>query len=236
MRKVLILACLMVPAAPALAGAWTAPEGCEVFMTVQSKACRVSQYYRCLADPHGDQWRADFDQEGPYFLSHIDGEGQWIESFDLNPTSRQTLEPMPTDPASFSELLSSGKDSFAFGLTNEDGTSSGVSGFDRLTGKTVVIDGISLSQTEFEYTESDPMGTILRRSRGNEYIHPEWRLFFAGPSEWDPGDGTWLPMDGSPVEFIFPGEPGFLKTQPIYDCDAIMSRAPAPKENSHDNL
>lgn len=206
-------------------------------MTVQSKACRVSQYYRCIADPHGDQWRADFDQEGPYFLSHVDIEGQWIESFDLNPPNRQSLDPNPTDPASFSDLLSKGKDSFAFGLTNEDGTSSGVSGFDRLTGKTIVIDGISLSQTEFEYTEIDPLGNVLRRSRGNEYIHPEWRLFFAGPSEWDPGDGNYLPMDGSPVEFIFPGEPGFLKTQPIYDCDAIMSRAPAPQEeHSHDNL
>lgn len=205
-------------------------------MTVQSKACRVSQYYRCVADPHGDQWRADFDQEGPYFLSHIDDEGQWIESFDLNPTSRQSLDPNAADPASFSELLSGGTDSFSFGLTKEDGTSTRVAGFDRLTGKTVVIDGISLSQTEFEYAEADAEGNVLRRSRGNEYIHPEWRLFFAGPSEWDPGDGTYLPMDGSPVEFIFPGEPGFLKTQPIYDCDAVMSFAPAPKENSHDNL
>ncbi len=237
MRKILILLCLGAPVAPTAAAAWTAPEGCEVFMTVQSKACRVSQYYRCEADPAGDQWRADFDQEGPYFLSHIDSEGQWIESFDLNPTTRQTLDANPSDPASFSELLSSGIDTFAFGLSSEDGTSSQVSGFDRLTGKTVVIDGITLSQTEFEYAEADATGTVLRQSRGKEYVHPEWRLFFAGPSEWDPGDGGWLPMDGSPVEFIFPGEPGFLKTQPIYDCDAIMSLAPAPlKEHSHDNL
>ena len=237
MRKILILACLATPAAPALAGAWTAPEGCEVFMTVQAKACRVSQYYRCVADPDGDQWRADFDQEGPYFLSHIDGEGQWIESFDLNPTVRQTLDPNPADRASFSELLSSGVDTFALGLSKNDGSASQVSGFDRLTGKTVVIDDIPLSQTEFDYTETGPDGSILRRSRGYEYVHPEWRLFFAGPSEWDPGDGTWLPMDGSPVQFIFPGEPGFLKTQPIYDCDAIMSFAPAPQEEPlYDNL
>jgi hypothetical protein len=235
-KAALALALLLVPA-PVLAGVWVAPEGCEVFMTVQSKGCRVSQYYRCIADPHGDQWRADFDQEGVYFLSHIDGEGQWIESFDLNPTIRQTLDPNASDPASFSELLSSGMDTFAFGLSREDGRMSSVSGFDRLTGNTVVIDDIPLSETAFDYTEVDPMGNILRRSRGNEYVHPEWRLFFSGPSEWDPGDGNYLPMDGSPVEFILPGEPGFLKTQPIYDCDAVMSFAPMPqKEHSHDNL
>ena len=39
MRKFVILAFLTAPAAPALAGTWTAPEGCEVFMTVQSKGC-----------------------------------------------------------------------------------------------------------------------------------------------------------------------------------------------------
>lgn len=230
------LALLPVPV-PALAGTWTAPEGCEVFMTLQAKACRVSHYYRCVADPQGDQWRADFDQEGIYFLSRVDGEGQWIESFDLNPTVRQSLDTNAADAASFSELLASGMDTFAFGLSRADGTSSQVTGFDRLTGTTTVIDGITLSQTEFDYTEVDPAGNVLRRSRGNEYVHPDWRLFFAGPSEWDPGDGTWLPTDGSPVEFIFPGEPGFLRTQPIYDCDAIMSFAPAPpKEPAHDNL
>ena len=46
MRKFLILASLIAPAAPALAGTWEAPVGCEAFMTVQAKACRVSHYYR----------------------------------------------------------------------------------------------------------------------------------------------------------------------------------------------
>ena len=232
----LTLAVIALPTAT-LAGTWTPPEGCEVFMTVQAKGCRVSQHYRCIADPQGDQWRADFDQEGVYFLSHIDAEAQWVESFDLNPTIRQTLDPDPDDPASFSGLMATGMDSFAFGLTKEDGTSSQVSGFDRLTGKTMVIDGITLSQTEFEATETDLDGNLLRRSRGNEFVSADWRLFFSGPSEWDPGDGNYLPMDGSPVHFIFPGEPGFLKTQPIYDCDAIMSLAPAqPEEPTDDNL
>lgn len=226
MRKFLILACLTAPAAPALAGTWTAPEGCEVFMTVQAKACRVSNHYRCAADAPGDQWRADFDQEGVFFYSRIDSEGQWLESYSMNPTVQQVLDPVRADSASFSELLESGIDTWDFGMTRSDGTASGARGYDRLTGRTVVIDGITLSETEVDYIESDVKGNVIRRSRGNEYIHPEWRLFFAGPGETDLGDGQWLPIDGSPVEFIFPGEPGFMDTQPKYDCDVLSAGLP----------
>jgi hypothetical protein len=212
--------------APALAGTWEAPVGCEAFMTVQAKACRVSHYYRCTADNPGDQWRVDMDQEGPFFYSRINSEAEWVESFDAN---RQVLDASPVDRASFSELLASGIDTWDFTLSKDDGTGSRASGYDRLTGKTVVIDGIALNQTEVEFTEYDRDGTVLRQSRGNEYMHPEWRLFFAGPGETDLGDGQWRPIDGSPVEFIFPGEPGYLATQPIYDCDALTAKADLPQ-------
>ncbi len=218
-------AVLTLPGAtPAAAGSFEPPAGCTTWLTVQSRGCRVSNYYRCERDTPGDQWRADFDQEGIYFLSRIDREAQWVESFDLFPTVRQTLDPNPEDPASFTELLG-GLDSFAFNLTKDDGRQSRVRGFDRLTGRSFTIDGVTLQETEFEFTETDPEGNLLRRSRGNEYIHPEWRNFFAGPSEWDGGDG-YVPIDGSPVTFDFPGDPGFASTQPIYECDAVLSRAP----------
>jgi hypothetical protein len=208
---------------PALAGTWSAPEGCEAFMTVQAKACRVSHYYTCQGDTPGDQWRVDMDQEGPFFFSRINAEGEWVESFDA---TRQVLDPSPVDRASFSELLANEIDTWDFTLSKDDGTGSRAAGYDRLTGETVVIDGIALNQTEVEFTEYDRDGTVLRQSRGNEYMHPEWRLFFAGPGETDLGDGQWRPIDGSPVEFIFPGEPGYLATQPIYDCDALTAELP----------
>jgi hypothetical protein len=223
MRTCLILASLTLTAAPALAGTWTTPEGCEAFMTVQAKACRVSHYYKCAADAPGDQWRVDMDQEGPFFFSRIDHEAQWVESFD---PVRQVLDPAPTDPASFSELLASGIDTWDFTVSKADGSGNRATGYDRLTGKTVLIDGISLSQTEVEFSEYDLAGNLTRRSRGNEYLHPEWRMFFAGPGETDLGDGQWLPIDGSPVEFIFPGEEGFLASQPKYDCDALTAELP----------
>jgi hypothetical protein len=216
--------------APALAsGTFTPPEGCTLTMTVQARQCRVSNHYTCAQDAPGDKWRSDFDQEGLFFSSKIDVETQWIDSLDIGqPTVRQTLDPNPADPANFSNLLATGRDDFAFDLSRSDGNNTSVTGFDRLTGNTFVIDGILLQETEFDFTETDAFGTIVRRSRGNEYIHPEWRMFFAGPSEWDPGDGNWLPMDGSPLQFIFPGEPGFGATQPLFECDDVMSMLEAP--------
>lgn len=226
MRNMISVAFALALPAVAQAGSFTPPEGCTAWLTVQSRGCYVANYYKCDADTPGDQWRADFDQEGMFFLSRIDRETQWVESVELNPTVTQTLDPNPADPASFSDLLAARRDDFIFELSKDNGAHSKVRGHDALTGKTVVIDGVTLSQTEFEYTETDDAGNILRTARGNEYVHPDWRLFFSGSSEWQQEDGTWLPLEGSPVQFILPGEPGFAATQPIFECDALMSQAP----------
>ena len=138
---------------------------------------------------------------------------------------RQTLDPNPTDPASFTTLLVTGTDTFDFALTKDNGEHSIVKGYDKLTGKSMMIDGITLEQTEFYYTETDDAGNILRQSSGNEYIKRDWRNFFSGTSQWLQLDGTSLPLDGTPVQFILPGEKGFAATQPIFQCDAVMSSA-----------
>lgn len=227
-----VLFCLAaLIATPVMAGSFTPPEGCETFLTVQANGCRVSNHYICQADAPGDQWRTDFDQEGAFFTSRVDYEAQWVESYELDPPVRQTLDPNPSDPASFSELLATGRDTYIFGLSDDTGERTRVRGSDTLTGRTVVIDGISLQETAFNFTETDLNGKVLRSSRGNEYISAEWRLFFSGPSQWDGGDGTFVPIDGSPMQFIFPGEPGFASTQPLFDCDAVMSSLPFPPKS-----
>lgn len=222
-----ILAAALLPAVPARAqsvtpGVFSPPPGCTGWLTVQSRGCRVSNHYICDADVPGDQWRADFDQEGIFFVSRIDRETQWVESFDMFPTTRQVLLPNPADPASFSTLLSTGIDTFDFGLSVEDGSQSVVRGFDRLTGRSVTIDGVTLEETEFDYTETAPDGSTTQKARGNEYINRDWRIFLSGISEFESPDGM-LPVDGTPRQFIFPGEPGFFTTEPIFDCDATMS-------------
>lgn len=216
-----LLALLIALPHPLFAGSFKPPEGCTTYLTVQSRGCRVSNHYTCTADNPGDKWRADADQQGVYFLSRIDNEAQWVESIDLGEGSTQSLAAGASDPASFSALMQ-GSDTFAFSLDQSNGTRTDVTGFDRLTGRSVTIDGVALQETEFEFTETDAAGTVLRHSRGNEYVHPGWRMFFAGPSEWEV-DGEWQPVDGSPIKFIEPGEPGFEAGQPIFDCDAVLS-------------
>lgn len=220
MLKPLFVLLIALPQ-PLLAGSFKPPEGCTTYLTVQSRGCRVSNHYICTGDLPGEKWRADADQQGVYFLSKINAEAEWVESIDPGDGTRQTLAPGSRDPASFSELLG-GTDTFSFTLDHSDGTQTHVEGFDRLTGHSRSIDGVSLQETAFEFTETDDAGTVLRRARGTEFIHPEWRMFFAGPSEWE-AEGQWLPVDGSPITFSEPGKPGFEAGQPIFDCDAVLS-------------
>ena len=234
---------LLFLAAPAFAGGtFTAPQGCTAHLTVQSRGCTVSHFYTCEADPKGNQWRADFGADGQFYLSMIDSETQWIESYEIGgtsaaPTSKETLDADPKDPASFSGLLDTGLDTFDFNLTKDSGEKTHVTGFDQLTGKTAVIDGQTLRQTEYEYTQTDADGKVLRHSKGREYISEDFRSFFSGQSDWQGEDGTWVTIEGAPITFILPGEPGFSSTKPIFECDAQMSQlAPLTEDPEHDNL
>jgi hypothetical protein len=218
---------LFLLATPAFAGSFTPPEGCTATLTLQGRGCYVANYYTCEGENPGDKWRADFDQEGMFYLSKIDNETQWVESYSLNPKVMQTLDPNPKDPANFTSLLETGRDDFEFGLTKETGEHTNVKGYDKLTGETVTIDGMTLLQTEFDYVESDDEGNELRKAHGNEFVSEEFRNFFSGTSEyWDGAD--WLPMDGTPVQFARPGDKGFAVTQPLFDCDAVMSQLAPP--------
>jgi hypothetical protein len=233
--KTLVLPLILL-AAPAMAGTFTPPQGCKTYLTVQAHGCLVSQMYTCEADPAGDQWRADFSADGPVFLSKIDAETQWIESYEINPPTRETLDPNPKDPASFTELMATGLDTFDFGLTKSDGSHTNVKGYDMLTGHSATIDGVVLQQTEYEYSQTDDEGNVLRHSKGNEYVSTEWRTFLSGKSQWEEADGTWLPSDNTPVKFYRPGDAGFQQTVPLFDCNAEsaglslpgLPAAPAP--------
>ncbi len=219
---------LMFLAAPALAGTFAPPTGCAVTLTVQSRGCIVSHFYTCEADTKGDQWRADYDGNGPFFLSRIDSNAQWLESYEFNPDTKETMDANPKDPASFSELLANGLDTFDFSLSKSDGTHSTIKGFDKLTGKSATIDGVTLKQTEYEYSQIDNKGVVMRHSKGNEFISEQWRTFFSGHSEFEEQDKTWTPTEHAPVKFIQPGKPGFASTLPIFECDGQMSQLTEP--------
>ncbi|MEM8680138.1 MAG: hypothetical protein AAGF97_12390, partial [Planctomycetota bacterium] len=80
-------------------------------------------------------------------------------------------------PASLSDLIAKGVDEYDFRtLSDEIGTTRYV-GQDTLTGRQVVIDGITLDETTYDITAYDAEGEEIWRSKGNEFINRNWRVW-----------------------------------------------------------
>lgn len=198
------------------------PEGCEAFVTVQSKDCTVDHNFICEADPPGLKQRLSLDQQGMTYLGATDEETQWIRSFRPRSGTSDRLEDDPADRASLTELIETGIDTYDFRTLSDEVGPTRYVGFDTLTGRTVEIDGVVLTETNYAITAYDAEGEEIWSSEGQEFINPEWRMFLAGPGTVTlPGET--FDEDDSPVEFIFPGEPGFLSANPKYGCGETMS-------------
>jgi hypothetical protein len=100
-------------------------------------------------------------------------------------------------------------------------------GQDRLTGNTITIDGVTLDETEYFITAYDSGGGEMWRSEGREYISRDYRMFLSGVSTFTVGDESFESND-TPMQFIFPGEDGFLSGSPKFGCGAVMSSLIVP--------
>lgn len=214
----------MMPCAATAAEKFTAPQGCTVFATVQHKGCTVSQHYRCEGDPAGYQWSLYMDAQGPFFASLIDGETRWIESLDLDSGGGESLA-SEADPASFTELLATGKDSYDFTQAAPDGTTTRYVGVDKLTGQTISVSGVAMERTEFDISAFDAEGGLLWRRKGNDLIQREWRLFFGDRESFENSYGDTEDSVSTPVSIAHPGDGGFLSARPEFDCDMMMTEA-----------
>ena len=225
LHSVIFLSALaLCPAA--MAGTFTPPQGCTPEMTVQMLGCTVSNHFTCTGDAPGDRWRADFGQNGMFFRSRINAEAEWVESFDVNPDKRKLLEQPQRDPGNLTELLTTGKDSYDFSTLADDGERQNVTGFDKLTSETVVIDGVTLQRTQYDAKAVHDDGTPAWHTRGSEYVDAAHRVFLSGRGEWQGADGgDFLPFDFSPLDFAFSGEKGFMSTTPLFGCDEVLSQA-----------
>lgn len=203
--------------------AFTLPAGCTAFLTVQSNACVVDHHFTCDGDPAGNQRRISLDEQGMTYMGTIDAQTQWLDSYHPLNNHTETLESDPIDRASIDELIETGIDTYDFQtLSDEIGVTRYV-GADLLTGRQIEIDGISLSETTYDITAYSGDGTFLWSSKGHEFISRDWRMFLSGSGviktptdEYDDED--------TPVEFVFPGEPGFLSPNPKYGCGVMMSK------------
>lgn len=217
------LLCL-APVAPVLAAdTLTLPQGCQAYVTTQLSNCQISHHYTCASDPEGHQWVTYVDGEGAFFTSQIDFETRWIKSFDHDDGIWSFLNPDAPDHASFSDLADKGYDDMDFSTTNEAGETRHFRGYDRLTGKSLVIDGVQFDQTEFDLSAFSDEGDFLWRRKGIQMISRDWRLFFSDDETFENSAGDVFEVSDTPMEFVFPEEPGFLSMTPAFGCDLLVA-------------
>lgn len=234
MKYAIALICFAGPAA-AQTSTFSLPTGCDAYLTVQSESCSVQHHFTCEGDPAGHQRRVSLDEQGITFLGEIDRETQWISSNHMMSNHSEQLESNPAEPASLSDLMESGVDDFDFRTTSAEIGETRYVGQDTLTGRVVTIDGVTLDETSYDITAYDPAGNEVWSAQGNEFISRDWRMFFSGTGTVTTSEGSYDRSD-RPVEFIFPGETGFLSSQPKHGCGVAISSADIFEENPNDNL
>jgi len=208
----------------AFAGGFEPPAGCATFLTVQMKSCEVAVLWRCDAQS-GIVWQGSYDGDGPLSVTVYDREFQWLDSYYAFDGVREKLADPGPDPISMSDLLAKGVDTFRFTLTSDDGATRKtlyVKGRDRLTGRKTKIDGMTLLDVDSSLTIRGADGKVSYATSGRQYVAPDMRLFLLG-KEKVTQDGETVEYDNTPVDFIFPGEPGFNATKPLYECHTVQS-------------
>lgn len=195
---------------------------CELAMTVQMQSCQVANYERCA-----DGWRITFsDGDGPFFVSDIDTETRWTQSVTLGNGEVDTLAPDAADPASFSELLSTGRDDYDFKtISSLSGFETRYAGYDLLTGGTVEIDGVTLEKSEFSMDAFDAQGNRMWTRSGTQFVSRDLRVFFGDAEMFENAEGDRAASSSAPASFAFPGDEGFGVDEPERDCGMLMTGA-----------
>jgi len=214
MKPLMILAALTMATPVVAQQSFAAPEGCTAKLTVQQKGCVMVNVWTCEADDPGDQWIALIGAGGLFSIQKVDDEFQWLESYKVGGNERLRLP--ADDPASLTELFASQVDTWDFVIETDEGTERNV-GYDTLTGETTVIDGETLLNTEFQGRTIDGDGNEIDAGSGRQFVSETHRLFFFGEA-WDAATPDDV-IDMSPVEFIYPDEPGFFSAQPKFECN-----------------
>jgi hypothetical protein len=230
-----LLAAAVVTTLPAQAEVWTVPAGCQIFLTVQSKECRVSNYYRCAGEPQGYRWQADFDPEGLKLLTQIDAETVPVKISDPRAGTEWVMDPTSAMRPDLDALLNQRVAMADYRMVERGGTVALMRGFRQQVPNSdeagappaiVTIDGVTLQSVIFNLDRSGSDGVVNSVRMGTEYLNAEWQLVFSGPEQRSKPDdvSAFTDSDDSPVDFIFPGEPEFGTTRPTEDCELLLTQ------------
>lgn len=224
LRPTTIFAFAATLAATPLAAAegFSPPKGCETFLTVQSRECSVSLLWRCEGGDGGPIWEADFSQDGLQSVVSYSSGYQWLDAVYMWDSSREEFVPPAIDPIDLDTLIATGIDTYDFTMRRSEpqGTRDlRMVGADQLTGRSVTIDGHALEAVATELRILREDGSVEYQSRGVQYLSHDLGLFFLGRETVTGSDGVATDYDGTPVDIIRPGEPGFGASVPLYDCN-----------------
>ncbi|MCB1388857.1 MAG: hypothetical protein KDK12_06905 [Rhodobacteraceae bacterium] len=216
---------LLASGAHADPGTFTPPDGCTAFLTVQSNSCRVTHYYGCNSAA-GDVWAAYFNAQGLQSIVHEDAETARISQTNETTGAVFTTLPDAADPASLTTLLATGSDEWTYDQDIGDGLQVRHSGVDQLTGERVTIDGEELQLVSSSYqTRAMPEDVVLVTGTATQMILGRLRLALQATEHRTSTSSDWT-RDTTPVQFLFPGDQGFLSNLPITGCDAQLGALP----------
>ncbi len=199
---------------------FTPPEGCQLFATVQNRACGVSLLWRC-DHAEGDFWEANFSDEGLESVVSYNRDYQWLDAAYTWDSSHEKYTPPAIDPISRSDLIGTGLDTYDFIMrrsTPDRRYDIRIIGADMLTGATRTIDGYELEEVQTRIEILDDEGFTEYASQGTQYYSRDLGLFFIGTEEVFGPEGSTF-WDDAPRDIILPGEPGFGTTRPFYGCN-----------------
>lgn len=207
---------------PVGAAGFTPPKGCETFLTVQSRECSVSLLWRCDGGDSGPIWEANFSDAGLQSVVSYAADYQWLDAIYMWDSSREEFVPPAADPIDLDTLIDTGIDTYDFIMRRSEPQGMRdvrMVGADQLTGRSVTIDGYHLEAVATELQILTEDGRVEYQSRGIQYLSHDLRLFFLGRETVTGTDGVAADYDGTPVDIIQPGEPGFGTSVPLYDCN-----------------
>lgn len=229
----------LLAASPAAAAGFDLPDGCDPFLTVQSRGCSVSLLWRCDVASEGDFAEASFGPDGLEALVSYSSSYQWLESIYTWNRSREEYLPPAADPIDVASLLDTGIDTYDFTMRRSEPEASydiRVTGADTLTGETTEIDGFTVDEvaTRLEIIGED--GEPEYRSQGIQYFSRDLGHFFLGRETVYDENGQATDYDSTPLDIIRPGEAGFGATTPLYECTMQDAALTAPNVPAPDDL
>ncbi|MCP5038449.1 MAG: hypothetical protein GY945_12725 [Rhodobacteraceae bacterium] len=218
-----------LPTAGQAEAGFTLPEGCSAVLSTQTGFCGANLHWTCQDDPRGHVRKAYFDVDGLASILTFNAQSAIIDAQYMWDNSREVLIGEPLDTFSVDALQTNLTESYAWQLsrTDESGTRSlSMTGTDTLTGDALRVGDHVLPEvaTSFEYLEED--GSLNYRGEGTYYLMSDPILVISGSGQAMDPDGR-FEYDETPVELIFPGQPGFGDTTPRNNCDdAAVEQTP----------